>query len=380
MGMAFTQCQSEPINQGWRIQALGAVILGAAFVAGLPVVCLAQPYLLDAGNTAGWEASRRDAARWFNDPDIEWEVAGYWDEYIAGLTNPAQRASIIQLHMAKVPGGKISTGILEADLKAYHDQVSPMLKSYGEGWDTYWRVDFQRHIRAGNLVDVKPFWMLKVEVCNQAYREFLLHFQGGLDVAPPRFLNSGEGYYTYHQRFGWRGYNYPDGSAHFPVLGVPCENAVVFCVWLSRETGILHRLPTEAEWIAAFRGTEGRIFPWGNEGPGIDRPLSYQRPMTTGPDDVFNGISGDRSADGVGELFGNAAEIVRGDRPNEFVIRGGSWGHNFATCVPFAERCVIDDPEFIREHGQLSAGFRYVIPLDEHGEFIPYDPRTANND
>jgi formylglycine-generating enzyme required for sulfatase activity len=50
----------------------------------------------------------------------------------------------------------------------------------------------------------------------------------------------------------------------YPVVCVNWHEVTLYAAWLSRVTGSIWRLPTEAEWEKAARGTDGRIYPWGN--------------------------------------------------------------------------------------------------------------------
>jgi formylglycine-generating enzyme required for sulfatase activity len=50
-----------------------------------------------------------------------------------------------------------------------------------------------------------------------------------------------------------------------PAVYVSSVEAIRFCEWLSRRDGKKYRLPTEAEWEYAARGTDGRSYPWGEK-------------------------------------------------------------------------------------------------------------------
>jgi formylglycine-generating enzyme required for sulfatase activity len=62
-----------------------------------------------------------------------------------------------------------------------------------------------------------------------------------------------------------------DGEDGHPVRYVTWHDARAYCRWLGEKAGLPVALPTEAEWEKAARGTEGRIYPWGDELPDESR-------------------------------------------------------------------------------------------------------------
>lgn len=109
------------------------------------------------------------------------------------------------------------------------------------------------------------FWIARDKVTNRAFARFVR--EGG--YTDPRFWDAG-GFQEYgeaprhwnSERFHGGG---TEGSGDFPVVGVSWHEAQAYCSWISHGTGALYRLPTEAEWEKAARGTDQRRFPWGEE-------------------------------------------------------------------------------------------------------------------
>jgi serine/threonine-protein kinase len=62
-----------------------------------------------------------------------------------------------------------------------------------------------------------------------------------------------------------------DGRDNYPVVQVSWDDAVAFCKWASQLTGRKIQLPSEAQWEKAARGTDGWLYPWGNQAPQPDQ-------------------------------------------------------------------------------------------------------------
>ena len=114
-----------------------------------------------------------------------------------------------------------------------------------------------------HTVDVDAFYIGKFEVTNAEWKAF--RDDAGYDDAS---LWPGNRVMPKTQIPYWsQANNHGGGTAgteNYPVLGVNWDGAVAYCNWISKKTGKKYRLPTEAEWEKAARGTDQRRYPWGN--------------------------------------------------------------------------------------------------------------------
>jgi len=114
----------------------------------------------------------------------------------------------------------------------------------------------------------------------------------------------------------WRKGTYPEGKADHPVVEVNWSSASAYAEWAGK------RLPSHEEWEKAARGTDGRIWPWGDEWSiknanvfsGDTTPIGHYSP------------NGD-SPYGCQDMAGNVWEWIGGGTPSQLraPLRGGDW-------------------------------------------------------
>lgn len=156
------------------------------------------------------------------------------------------------------------------------------------------------------------------------------------------------------RRHAWRDGGPPPGRADHPVVLVSHADATAYAAWLSIETGEVWRLPSEKEWEKAVRGTDGRLFPWGDTFDAARLNSHDSGPFDTLPVGTYPAGAGPFGLlDGAGQVFEWTATPAPGGR---YFVKGGSWDdRGCGVCRPAAR------------HGRPAAlkhilvGFRLVL-------------------
>ena len=169
-----------------------------------------------------------------------------------------------------------------------------------------------------HLVYLDSYWIDQTEISNAMYKECVK-----ANVCTEPYLKSSRTRVSY--------YNDPDYSS-FPVVDVNWFQAQNYCDWAGRE------LPSEAQWEKASKGTDERIYPWGNE---LSNSIPVNFSEVYGDTEMVDSFPDGASPFGALNMAGNVNEWVNDwygkytasseNNPegpsigSEKVYRGGSW-------------------------------------------------------
>jgi eukaryotic-like serine/threonine-protein kinase len=212
-----------------------------------------------------------------------------------GATKTSPKDNMVMIY---IPSGEFNMGASDSDVTAAgRPEEKPQHKVYLSG-----------------------YWMDKFLVTNAQYDACFKAKSCGDRVHDGKKLNPyyGDPAYAFH-----------------PVTYVNWFDAAAYCKWAGR------RLPTEAEWEKGARGTDGRLYPWGNDAPNA---LLANFGGGAGYTSVVGSYPKGASPYGLLDMAGNVREWVADwfsdtyykDSPEKNPkgpdtgtlrgLRGGSWG------------------------------------------------------
>lgn len=256
-------------------------------------------------------------------------------------------------------------------------------------------------------VTVGPFWIGKVEVTWSEYDKFWLDasvvqasYASEIKAAGVDALTRPTPPYA-DESFGF-------GKGKQPVISVGHHAAMEYARWLSRKTGKVYRLPTEAEWEYACRAGATTAYSFGDDpaalgdyawsadnAEGQPHPVGGKKPNAWGLFDMHG-----NAAEWVLDLYQKDAYQARAGKPavapvvlpTEHIyphaVRGGSWDHDapaLRCAARLASRVAWNrrDPQRPQSIWWLTdatfAGFRLVRPLEEQKDLVGLRSRVTKD-
>jgi formylglycine-generating enzyme required for sulfatase activity len=282
-------------------------------------------------------------------------------------TKISTKDDMVQIY---IPAGEFLMGSTNADI----DEVMKTCPSCQREW---FKDEMPQH-----KVYLDAYWIDQTEVTNAMFAQFVAetNYQTyaekvGSGIVFQMFSRD----WKMIQGANWRHPRGPNTDLNslenHPVVQMSGNDSEAYCAWAGR------RLPTEAEWEKAARGTDGRTYPWGNQAPAGnllnfgDRNLNgngsdnleddgytFTAPVGSYPDGAspygvldMAGNVGERVSDwyGVDYYASSPKSNPTGLSSGEYhVLRGGSWSR-MARYVRTAARY-----KYLQKNRSNGLGFR----------------------
>ncbi|MFY9751916.1 MAG: formylglycine-generating enzyme family protein, partial [Candidatus Acidiferrales bacterium] len=200
---------------------------------------------------------------------------------------------------------------------------------------------------------MKPFYMDRTPVTNAEFKKFL----EAADYHPKddhNFLRD------------WKNGAYPEGWADKPVTWVSMEDARAYAAWAGK------RLPHDWEWQYAAQGTDGRLYPWGNNWDPQKLPATDHGRTMRAPTDVDAFPQG-ASPFGALDLEGNVSQWTdefRDEHTRAAIVRGGAYYQPHGSIWYFPQTYRLDEHQkyLLMSAGRDRAGtigFRCVVDAEQ---------------
>jgi iron(II)-dependent oxidoreductase len=206
------------------------------------------------------------------------------------------------------PVARPPEGMVRIPAGNFKFEVEWAMRWRNEGADVQYPWEEKPSLKHSHELAMKSFYIDRTPVTCAEFKQFLdaTHYR---PKDNHNFLRS------------WTNGNFPEGWAKKPVTWVSMNDARAYAKWAGK------RLPHEWEWQYAAQGTDGRLYPWGNDRDDTRVPpfeqTREQRPLT----DVDAYPQG-ASPFGVLDLVGNVwqwTDEFRDEHNRAAVVRGGSY-------------------------------------------------------
>ncbi len=321
---------------------------------------------LDASNSGDYEDGNNLQFRWNFNADSLWDTDWSTEKTITHVFESFDE--ILVTIEAKDSQG--ITNIFSSNvINSFFDMVYVPAGDFTMGHDEY-EIDE----RPAHEVCLDGFWIDKYPVTNAKYANFLNDYvqkYPGQELDVSRFIDLTGEVSPINYEIGK--YVVNSGYDNFPVVNVTWNGANVYCKFYDK------RLPTEAEWEKAARGTDERIYAWGDTVDSSranywDSGDPFEDNLT--PVGFFDGrnykgfqTNDSKSFFGAYDMGGNIKEWT-----SDWYLR------NYYSQSPkvnpqgpqTGEKRVVRGGGFLFHPDQLRVMFRYAMPPEKSANFIGF--------